>query len=123
MNRYFKENGQLSPEGENLLVTFKSAIEMLFDTDECQDLTATELRMLNRNMLSMLNDRFSRRFAIKAQRETQLQELNDEEFKAYLDEKYGTIWELTGLEGLTEEEVRRLSPEARVELDRKHKGL
>ena len=72
---YFKESGFLSKEGESLLTNFKSSIEMLFDTDEVQELTEAEIRILGSNLLNMVSDKVSRYLAFKKRRATQFDEL------------------------------------------------
>ena len=101
---YFKESGFLSKEGESLLTNFKSSIEMLFDTDEVQELTEAEIRILGSNLLNMVSDKVSRYLAFKKRRATQFDELTDQQFEDYLKEKYGDLWILMSL---TEDELAR----------------
>lgn len=122
MNNYFKKNGFLTEEGENLLLHFKGAIDILFDTDECQDLTVSELRILQSNMLSMVNDRFSRRFAHKQQVTNKLNEMTDEKFEEYLSERYGAVWDLLGVEQFSEEEIQRVTPQLKAKIEKAMKG-
>lgn len=101
---YFNIDGSLTPEGENLLVRFKGAIDMLFHTDELQGLTEAELGFLETHMIKMITDRFSRRFTFKQNNANEFAEWSDEQFYSYLKEKYGELWQFMSL---TEEELAR----------------
>ena len=64
MSPYFNKDDSLTPEGENLLVHYRITIKILFDTEECTDLSLRETRLLQKAMLAMLNGRFARRLII-----------------------------------------------------------
>ena len=96
-NEFFKETGFLSDEGEQLLLEFKTEIEVLFDNDEVSDMTVAELRMLGANMANMVADRVSKRIAFKEQLSGKFAAMSDEEFEEYLKEKYGSVWQFISL--------------------------
>jgi hypothetical protein len=108
MSYYFNKKGTLTPEGYNLLVHYRGAIEILFGTDECNDLSLDELKLLQNNMLALLNDRFAKRLAYKQKVMDELNKMSDQEFEDYLKEKYGAVWDLINW---SHEEYARVSPE------------
>lgn len=104
MNSYFQEGGSLTSRGEMLLVTFKGAIESLFDTLEVQDMTEDQIRVLGSIMTDMVADKFSKRLAVKKQDTQRFADLTDEQFHEHLKEKYGFLWMCMSL---SEEELAR----------------
>lgn len=102
--RFFKETGFLTTEGESLLLGIQGALESLFDTEEVQDLSETEVRLLGSNIMNMVADRVSRRMAFKKQIDNQFSAMSDQEFDTYLEDKYGPRWMLMTL---SEEEIAR----------------
>lgn len=97
MNNYFNKNGTLTPEGKRLILHYTGAIDILFNTEECADLSMDELKVLQTNMLAYLNDKFARRLAHKQAIIDKLNQMSDQEFEAYLKEKYGSVWPLLTL--------------------------
>jgi len=104
MSIYFKENGFLTPEGEMLLVTFKGAIESLFDSFEVQDMMESEIRVLGSVMTNMVGNTVSKHVSAQKQDSGRFAEMTDEQFDAYLKEKYGSLWMCAAL---SEEELAR----------------
>lgn len=96
-NGYFKETGVFTNDGESLTLEFKTAIDVLFDTEEVQDLTVSEIRLLGTNMMAMVADRVARRIAHKQQVANKLEAMSDKEFEEYLEEKYGSVWRFISL--------------------------
>lgn len=105
MGSYFNKDGTLTPEGENLLIHYRGAIESLFDTEECTDLSLEETKWLQKAMLTMLNDRCAKRITHKQKLIDRLNEMSQEEFEAYLQEKYGSVWQFLTL---SHEELARV---------------
>lgn len=89
---YFTKNGKLTEEGERLILHYRGAIDNLFDTEECTDLSINEMKVLQTNMLDYLNSKFARRLAHKQAIIDKLNQMSDPEFEDYLMEKYGSVW-------------------------------
>lgn len=90
---YFTKDGKLTEEGYSLIIHYRGAIDKLFDTEECTDLSIDELKVLQTNMLKFLNIKFAKRLAHKQMIIDELNKMSDQEFTDYLQEKYGSVWE------------------------------
>ena len=93
MSGYFTKSGKLTEEGKRFIIHFTGAVDKLFDTEECNDLSIAETQMLQNNMLEILNNKFAKRLAYKQMVIDELNKMNDQEFTEYLQEKYGSVWE------------------------------
>jgi hypothetical protein len=107
MSHYFNQNGSLNENGKRLLTHFKGALDQLFNSMELHDLNKTELLMLSTTMLSMVSNRITNRLAFKQKKSDEFRAMTDQEFEAYMNEKYGSVWKF--LELTEEEEIRSQS--------------
>lgn len=94
MSQYFTKGGKLTEKGKRFIIHYQGAVDRLFDTEECIDLSIDELQVLQANMLELLNGKFAKRLAYKQMVIDELNKMSDQEFIEYLQEKYGSVWEV-----------------------------
>src|ERR1017187_9288398 len=111
-SKWFKENGILSNEGEKAMIEVRDELDNFLDHDEVEDMSVSELQTLGACLANFVADRIHKKIIRRHQMHNRLEAMTDEEFYAYLKEKYGDhIWQFCTL---TPEELARcptLSPE------------
>ncbi len=112
MNKFFKDNGFLSEEGEQLTGDFRSALTKLFARrDDVHKMSVSELQSLGANLAKMVGDAVSKQIQVlddkarnKAALARKLADMTDEQFYAFMTAKYGDRWQLVSI---TDEELER----------------
>ena len=105
MKDFFNGNGVLTEEGKTLLLDFNTALDNLMASDNVMDMTENDLRLLGSYLSSVIGNRISKRISTKLQTKSQFDAMTDDEFYAYLQQKYGQLWRLLTL---THEEYHRV---------------
>ena len=97
-NKWFKENGFLSEEGNGLLLDFRTALDNIMESDDIHDMSDNELLILQSNMTKLVGDAIAKQLSHRQVRSAKIEAMTDEEFDAYLHDKYGDSWFVHGLE-------------------------
>jgi hypothetical protein len=105
MKDFFNGNGVLTKDGLDLLLELNTALDNLMASDHVMDMTENDLRLLGSHLSSMIGNIISKRISTKLQTKTQFDIMTDDEFYAYLEQKYGQLWRLLTL---THEEYHRV---------------
>src|SRR5690606_36085487 len=104
-NKYFKENGFLTSEGENLLNPVEKAIKSVFSQEDVKSFSESQLRILGSALAKLVGDTVSDHQQAKREVKAKFAAMTNDQFEAYLKAKYGDRWMLVSL---TEEEFERL---------------
>lgn len=113
MNKYFKDNAQLTDEGKQVLKPLSEALEQIFGTQTVKDMSVQEIETLASNMAKMVADFVFDKKIVKNEIVKKFNEMTDEQFEAYLKAKYGPQYMLVGL---TKEELDRVPPLSKEDL-------
>lgn len=107
MSKWFQENGFLSEEGKRALIEVRDELENVLGQDEVREMSVQELQTLQCNLMKMVGDAMSQKIAYRQQISNEYAHLTDDQFYAYLQEKYGSLWQFMSL---TPEELARIPP-------------
>ena len=111
--------GVITPEGKRLMIDLLYGLDQVMTSDEVSAMSEGELRVLGTYLAKVMAEAISAKISKKLQLQSSFDAMSDEEFEAYLKEKYGSVWNLVTL---TKEEYQRvpvLSQEKIEELLRK----
>lgn len=101
----FVGNGELGEDGKRLIADFRYGLTQIMESFELEALSENDLRVLESNLHKLVGDAFTGKISYLLQVDGKLQAMSDQEFEAYLQEKYGSIWRETPL---TPAELRRV---------------
>jgi hypothetical protein len=104
MSKYFTGNGLLTDKGKHLLLWFNQQLDDLMESDAVHFMSEAELRTLGATLTKAVGEGVSKHIADKLQQAAFLQAMTDEEFMAYMQQRYTNNWKLVSLE--PEEYVR-----------------
>ena len=107
MNKFFDEKGNLTEWARRVMLDLTYGLEQLMASDDVCNMTESELRNLGSHLAAMMGNAVSNKISRKLQKQTVFDAMSDDEFYAYLKEKYGNLWQVLTL---TEEELRRVKP-------------
>lgn len=88
MNKLFKENGFLSEEGEQFLLSFKKVFSEILNSDEINMMTTSELRVFGSILSSMIADTISKTISDRTTLSDSYNAMSDEQFMEHLNKKY-----------------------------------
>lgn len=89
MKKMFTENGLLSEEGSRV---FKEILDGKINTILSQAENVAELQILGSLLHKRIGDAVSEKILAQQERQKLFEDMNDEQFKAYLKAKYGDNW-------------------------------
>lgn len=104
MNRWVKETGFLTEEGEKAVQDFRHALDSLLNQPEAQAMGEGELRTLGCCLQNIVGNTMSNCIRAEKQDANHLNSMTDEQFDKYLQDKYGDEW-MT--KALPPEEIKR----------------
>lgn len=88
MNKLFKENGFLSEEGEQFLLSFKKVFSEILNSDEINMMTTSELRVFGSILSSMIANTISKTISDRTTLSDSYNAMSDERFIEHLNKKY-----------------------------------
>jgi hypothetical protein len=90
--KLFKENTFLTEEGKEFLEPFQKALDAVFASPEGRELTISQIRILGSTLAHMVGDKVSNTIQERSDLTSKFNSMNDDEFKAYMEAKYGPRW-------------------------------
>ena len=108
MGNFFTETGTPTAEGQKILGTVKLAIQDLVESDAVYRLNQAELLTLGGHLAKIAGEAISNKIAYKLRLTHKYQSMTDDEFRAYLKDKYGNCWPIVSIEV---EELQRMPQE------------
>jgi predicted house-cleaning noncanonical NTP pyrophosphatase (MazG superfamily) len=114
MYKIFKEDGTLSLYGKKVFEQLHYTLSEKIASPEVRALTHNQLLILKSHLSQLVGDLISEIALDKKQSASYLSSLTDEEFEAYMKNKYGEHWEF---EACTPEELDRVKPISKEELE------
>lgn len=111
MNRWIKETGFLSEEGDGAVMDFKIALNRLLLQPEVQAMGEIELRTLSCVLHNLVGNIMSNHMRAEKLAAGPFDSMTDEQFDKYLQDKYGAEWMTKSLQP---EEIKRALLQASV---------
>lgn len=105
MSKLFQENGFLNKDGERAVFLLKNKLEDILDHDDVRNMSVQELYVLQSNLMKLVADAMSNKIANRQKITNEYAHMTDDEFYAYLKDKYGDLWQFMSL---TPEEISRI---------------
>ena len=89
MSKLCKETGFLNEEGKILIQELSKAIDNLLSSPEVNEMSSDEIRTFGGNLSSILAEKVSFFLQKKNNLKSAFDEMSDDEFEGYLQNKYG----------------------------------
>lgn len=105
MNKFFQDNGYLSDHGKKALSEFKKALMEVLSSPEVKEMNEAEFMTLQANLGHLVDNEMSKEAGNRREEVVRLNSMSDENFEAFLAEKYGPEYMLKA--GLTKAELDR----------------
>ena len=100
----FKDNGLLTEKGKEVLAPVQKALDAVLQHDDISRMSDIELQVIGAALAKMVGDTISWKRQAKRDMTNKLFAMTDEQFDAYMRDKYNGDWLLVSL---TEEELAR----------------
>lgn len=91
-SKLYKENTFLTEEGKQFLAPVQEALDKVFASSVGRELTITQIRILGSTLAHMVGEKVSNTIQERSDVTATLDSMNDDEFKAYMANKYGEKW-------------------------------
>lgn len=101
------DDGKLTDLGKEVFGKFASQVEEFITNSSFKYMTSSEIQAIGVLMSSIVGNSISNHMQIKYEFSEKFNKMSDEEFEAYLLNKYGPNYMLTSL---TSEEYERIEP-------------